>query len=168
MNMTRVAGRILLGLFGGVALVLALSAATALLLWDRTFDVPEPSLAFPVDAELVERGRYLAFGPADRRGRARALVGGWSLSIPPGTFYTANLTPDPETGIGAASDGRLARMLRHNVRSDGRAALPVMDFQDLSDRDVVALVAFLRSQPPVRSPVPEHRMNFWARRSWPS
>lgn len=34
-----------------------------------------------------------------------------------------------------------------------------MDYQGLSDRDLTAVISFLRSQPPVRSDVPEHRLN---------
>jgi len=46
-------------------------------------------------------------------------------------------------------------MLRYAVRPDGRASSrPLMPFGDMSDDDVVAILSFLRTQTPVRSPVP--------------
>src|SRR6185369_13982449 len=79
--------------------------------------------------------------------------------IPPGTFYTPNLTPDPKTGIGRRTDEQLVGMIRHSVRADGRAAVPFMEYNGLSDEDVVALISYLRSQPPVRNAVPAHQLN---------
>jgi mono/diheme cytochrome c family protein len=141
--------------------------------WDRTFDAPEPQLLASLDAEVMERGRYLAYGPAHcaychtkaeawpliDAGEEPPLSGGYSFSLPFGTFYSANLTPDEATGIGRYTDGQLARVLRHGVRLDGRAALPFMEFQNLSDEDIVALISFLRSRQPVRNEVPAHELN---------
>jgi mono/diheme cytochrome c family protein len=155
--------------------VVALSGlgATAQLRWDRTFDAPEPALRASLDADVIERGRYLAFGPAhcavchstqDKWARIEAgeelpLTGGFGFKVPFGTIYTANLTPDGETGIGRWTDAQLARMLRHGIRPDGRAAAPFMEFQNLSDEDIVALISYLRAQPPVRNEVPQHEYN---------
>jgi mono/diheme cytochrome c family protein len=74
-------------------------------------------------------------------------------------LFVPNLTPDSATGIGRRSDGELARMLRHDVRADGRAALPFMTAQDFSDEDLTAVISFLRSQPAVRNAVPIHDLN---------
>ena len=146
----------------------------AQLRWDRTFTAPAATLAASTDPAVIERGRYLAFGPAHcaychtagpeqwariDAGETLPLTGGLLFAIPPGRFYTPNLTPDPETGIGRRSDEDLVRMIRHGVRADGRAAVPFMEFFGLSDEDVVGLISFLRSQPPVRNPVPEHELN---------
>ena len=57
-----------------------------------------------------------------------------------------------------SSDGQLARMLRNGVRGDDRAAFPLMSYQDLSDEDVVGIVAFLKSRSPVVHAVPGHRL----------
>src|SRR5690606_23156079 len=67
--------------------------------------------------------------------------------------------PDAETGIGRYSDAQLARMLRHGVRPDGRASLPFMEFQNLSDDDLTAVISFLRSQPAARHEVPHAEPN---------
>ena len=54
------------------------------------------------------------------------LVGGFEFAIPPGEFYTRNLTPDAETGLGNVADSAIARALRYGVGYDGRALLPFM------------------------------------------
>ena len=140
--------------------------------WKRTFDVPYPALRATSDAAVVERGRYLVYGPAAcaychvpredwarlAAGEELPLSGQHLFRLPFGELRSANLTTDGQTGIGLRTDGELARILRHNVRADGRAALPLMEYSGLSDDDLIAVISFLRSQPAVRSEVPEHRL----------
>ena len=158
------------------ALLLLLAAAlavTVLLRWDRTFEAPLPDIAASSDPDVIATGRYLAYGPAHcanchvppelgpalDRGEEPPLAGGVTFHLPPGTFRTPNLTPDRTTGIGALSDGQLARVLRYGVRRDGRAAVPFMNYHQLSDADITALISFLRSQPAVSHRVPAHDLN---------
>ncbi len=161
----------------GIALALPLAVGLLLLIilvrWDRTFDAPLPALTASTDSVVIARGRYLAYGPAHcaachvapgdsvalRTGAQPPLSGGYAFVIPPGTFHVPNVTPDVATGIGGRTDAELARTLRHGVRADGRAALPFMTAQDASDEDLVALISFLRAQPPVRHEVPAHAPN---------
>ena len=163
----------LLGVGAGLALVVALLLVTISLRWDRQFDAPYPKLAASTDPATVARGRYLAFGPAHcaechtppaevaglRSGSSPALSGGGSFVIPPGTIRVPNLTPDSATGIGRFGDSAIARMLRYGVRHDGRSAIPFMEFQEMSDADIVAVLSFLRSRPAVRNPVADHGLN---------
>jgi mono/diheme cytochrome c family protein len=156
-------------LTGGIAVLLLV----VLVRWTRTFDAPYPEIHASADSAVIARGRYLAYGPAHcaachvspadtaalRAGGQPPLSGGHAFIIPPGSFYVPNLTPDSATGIGRRTDGELARILRHGVRADGRAALPFMTAQDASDADLTALVSFLRSQAPVRNAVPAHQPN---------
>jgi mono/diheme cytochrome c family protein len=85
------------------------------------------------------------------------LTGHHLFRLPFGDIYSANLTPDVETGIGRRSDAELARVLRFGVRADGRAAFPLMEFQ-LSDDDLTAIVSYLRAQRPSAHAVPEHHL----------
>ncbi len=151
---------------------LALGGAVAAR-WDRAVRAPTPALRARTDSATVARGRYLAYGPAHcstchvseaavprlARGEEPPLAGGRPVRLPAGTWYAANLTPDSATGIGRRTDGELARALRHNVRADGRALLPIMEYQRMADDDVVAVLSFLRAQPPVRNPVPGRDVN---------
>lgn len=155
----------------GVATVLV---AVVQVRWQRTFDAPYPEIHASSDAAVVARGRYLVYGPAHcvachtnqgeqeaiKSGATPPLAGGGKFDLPLGTFYTPNLTTDVETGVAHFSDGELARVLRHGVMPDGRAALPFMEFHDLSDEDLTAVISFLRSQPAVRRAVPRHRFSF--------
>jgi len=89
----------------------------------------------------------------DEEGRA---AGKLLADVPPflGKFYPANLTSDPGAGIGAWSDGELARLLRTGVRRNGRLAAVMPRFTRMSDDDVAALIGFVRSGDPMFAPVP--------------
>src|SRR5688500_7341030 len=131
----------------------------------RTFDTPYPDIKASRDPNVIARGRYIAYGPAHcvnchtpnsetdavRAGATPPLSGNRVFNLPFGTVRSANLTPDRETGIGRYTDGELARILRDGVLPDGRAVLPFMQSQNLSDEDLTAVISFLRSQEPVRS-----------------
>ncbi len=165
--------KVLLAVAGALALVVVVVAALIGLRWDRRFQAPDPPLSAVTDSAVIARGAYLAFGPAHcaechaapedsavlRRGGMPPLAGGRGFTLPPGTFRVPNLTPDSATGIGRLSDGALARMLRYGVRPDGRAAVPFMEYRDVSDADIVAIISFLRSQRPVHHPVRDHDVN---------
>lgn len=144
---------------------------------NRTYEAPLPNLAASTDSAVIARGKYLAFGPAHcvschmpmdkftevENGLELPLSGGWELNIPPGIFRAPNLTPDMETGIGSFSDGHIARALRYSVRHNGKALFPFMPFQNMSDADVIALISFLRSQPPVKSDLKSTELSFLGR-----
>jgi len=169
--------RIAAGTGGFLGLAVVALLATVQLRWDRTFDISAPALVASDDPEVIARGEYLVFGPAHcadchtpmaewprlKQGEITALTGGNPFELPLGTWMTPNLTPDNETGIGRYTDAQLVRMLRHNIRPDGRVGFPVMEFQGLSDEDVVAVISYLRAQQPVRNPVPDRRVTFLGR-----
>ena len=166
--------KILLTFAALIGVVIVTLAATISLRWDRTFEAPYPELKASSDPVVIARGRYLAFGPAHcsdchtavadrdllRAGGTPALSGGLEFVIPPGTIRVPNITPDSTTGIGRRSDGEIARILRYGVRHDGRAAFPFMEFADMSDSDLVAVLSFLRSQPPVAHAVADHELRW--------
>src|SRR6478672_6713389 len=138
-----------------------------------TFDAPYPDVVASKDSAIVERGHYIVRtvapcaschgDPAQRAANAQGaevpLVGGFEFAIPPGKFYTRNLTPDSATGLGAVSDKAIARALRYGVGHDGRALLPFMEMQGLADDDLRAVVSYLRTQPPVHNVIPPHHFN---------
>jgi mono/diheme cytochrome c family protein len=142
--------------------------------WDRSYDdVPLPDVTASTDPMVIARGEYLVYGPAHCvechassfeefqkvvNNQKVPLLGGTRFAAPPlGAIYSKNLTPDKDTGIGRYSDGQIARMMRYNVRPNGRASVgPMMPFHNMSDQDMVAIISFLRAQPPVRNQVPEN------------
>ncbi len=121
--------------------------------------------AMSQDAALLDRGRYLvevtaASGdchtPMGPQGPlpGRRLAGGTVFDEAPFRAVAPNITPDHQTGIGRWSDAEIARAVCEGKRPGGSAIGPPMPFafyRGLSDRDLAAMVAYLRSVPPVRS-----------------
>ncbi len=68
-----------------------------------------------------------------------------------------NLTPDPETGLGPWSQDEFFRALREGKRPDGSSIDPVMPWRntaEMTDLELGAIWAYLRSLPPVQATVP--------------
>jgi len=121
--------------------------------------------AMAQDAALIERGRYLvevtaACGnchtPMGPEGPVpgRHLAGGTVFDERPFRAVAPNITPDPETGIGRWTDAQLALAIREGKRPDGSTIGPPMPFafyRGLSDRDLTAMIAYLRAVPSVRN-----------------
>ena len=73
-------------------------------------------------------------------------------------FWPSNITPDKDTGIGRWTDKDIVKLLRTGVRPDGREVAPMMPwraYRTLTEDDMDALVAFLRSIPAVNHAVRE-------------
>lgn len=123
-----------------------------------------PSAAAPVAAPAVspvQRGEYLAaicgcagchtpWGPG---GRDNAKLYGGSAGKPGGKGEgTPNISPDPETGIGKWTDDQIIAAIREGKRPDGSrltGRMPSPAYHGLTDEDARAMVAYLRSVPPV-------------------
>jgi len=82
-----------------------------------------------------------------------AWAGPWGIS------YAANLTPDEETGTGAWDEAMFIKALRTGQHlGAGRPILPPMPWENyaqMSDDDLKAIFAYLKSLPPVKNKVPE-------------
>lgn len=153
-------------LMAAVAAVVAYGSRT----WDapRYADYPLPDLHASTDSAIIEHGRYLALGPAHCADchtppGEPLFSGGVEFHLPLGIIRSPNITPDSVTGIGRYTDSQLARMLRFGVRPHGRAAMPFMQFEGMSDDDIVAVLSFLRSVAPVARAVPNHELNLVGR-----
>jgi mono/diheme cytochrome c family protein len=74
-----------------------------------------------------------------------------------GAFVGPNLTPDKETGLGNWTDGQVIAAIAAGVTPNGRRLAPIMPYaalSHLSSDDAHAIVAYLRSLPPVKNAVP--------------
>ncbi len=126
--------------------------------------------AAPARAEstAVERGAYL-FNAAgchgchtDVKNDGPALAGGRALPTPFGTFYSPNITPDRETGIGAWSDEDFVRALREGIAPDGShyfPAFPFPAFTGMTVADMLDLKAYLFSLAPAMRANREHDLD---------
>jgi mono/diheme cytochrome c family protein len=91
------------------------------------------------------------------------LAGGDPIRTPFGTFHPPNITPDPETGIGGWSEADFLRAMRDGRAPDGTPyypAFPYTSYHLMTDPDLRALWAYLRTLPPVRRPTPDHELGF--------
>ncbi|HEY0329577.1 MAG TPA: c-type cytochrome [Rhodopseudomonas sp.] len=125
--------------------------------------VPRPDLsALPAErAALVERGRYLFTNASCVFCHQPNGGGGLKLSGLPGTLFTANISSDPDAGIGRWSDAEIGRAIRSGVSRNGRPlywqGMPWDHFSNLDEEDVMALTAYLRLLPPVPEKVEAYR-----------
>ncbi|HEV8310820.1 MAG TPA: cytochrome c [Methylomirabilota bacterium] len=107
----------------------------------------------------VARGKYV-FGAAGGCGchsepDKTLNSGGRRYDGPFGTVYSTNITPDPKTGIGSWTDDQIIAAIRLGRRPDGERIIPVHPytvFNGMAEGDLRALVAYLRSVPPVSRP----------------
>jgi mono/diheme cytochrome c family protein len=110
----------------------------------------------PSPAELA-RGKYV-FGATGGCGchtvKGQPVnSGGRRYDGPFGTVYSSNITPDRETGVGAWTDEQIVTAIRLGRRPNGERLLPVHPypvFNGMAAEDLRALVAFLRTLPPVK------------------
>lgn len=117
---------------------------------------------------LLERGTYLMHSvvacgnchtPKGPQGEIPGMELAGGFRIDGGSEFTAvasNITPDPETGIGTWSDEQIITAIREGKRPDGATIgppMPIGMYHRMSDRDVRAIVVYLRQVKPVHNAV---------------
>ena len=112
-------------------------------------------------AETIALGKALSdtgdCGSCHTADPAKPFAGGKRIDTPFGGIYSANLTPDRDTGLGAWSDDDFVRALRFGVARDGSRyypAFPYPHFTKMIRGDVLAIRAYLGTLPPVRNTPP--------------
>lgn len=153
--------------FGGIVLVLL--SAGAWLFASADFDYPEtsyPEVTASTDSAVIAHGEYIVnavahcsacHAPADAVKNftldfSSPLEGGYVWEIPFfGTYTAANLTSHPNA-LGRYEDREVARVIRAAIGTDGKLA-PMMRFGvgPMADEDLVAVVSYIRTQPPVEA-----------------
>jgi mono/diheme cytochrome c family protein len=126
----------------------------------------------------VERGAYLAKAAdcmvCHTTQGGKEYAGGLGFTLPFGTLYSTNITPDKETGIGNYSDQDFLNAVHRGVRRDGARLYPAMPYTSytyITDADALAIKAYLFSLPPVRAEAPANTLAFpfnqrWAMAFW--
>jgi mono/diheme cytochrome c family protein len=152
----RLAG-VLAGIAVAAAVLLGMIAARRL---DHRYHVPTPAITRATSPDEVARGARLyrtACATCHTQPGAAHSCGAAIPNFPTtfGTIVSSNLTRDPARGIGARSDGELARLLRHGVMPDGRYSRTMPRARLLGDQDIAALLGFLRSDDPLFTPCGE-------------
>ncbi|HEY4368946.1 MAG TPA: cytochrome c [Steroidobacteraceae bacterium] len=152
--------------------VLAQSADTLPAAVAPAADVPATA---PVETP-VTRGKYLADAgncfSCHTRAADAPFAGGVGFETPFGTIYSSNITPDNETGIGKWSVDDLRRAMHEGIAADGHRlfpAFPYTSYTKVSDEDVAAIYAYLKTLQPVRYTPPGNGLLFsqrWTLAIW--
>ena len=122
----------------------------------------------PQNFGQIERGRYLAIAGDCSSchtvpGSGQPFAGGRPIETPFGVVVGANITPDPDTGIGAWSDETFVRALREGKGHDGQLLYPAMPYPyytKLTESDALAIRAYLNTVKPVRNAVVSNKLPF--------
>jgi len=139
---------------------------------------PTPSLTVSATPDRLQRGKYLVnhvsvcidchstrnwtlfSGPVtpgtEGRGGERFDA---NIGLP-GTVYAKNITP---AALGKVSDGVLLRAIAGGVDHNGNPLFPLMGYKayaKLSQEDLSAIIAYVRSLKPIENTVPDHQLNF--------
>jgi mono/diheme cytochrome c family protein len=139
---------------------------------------PAPELTVNPTPELIARGEYLANHVAlcmdchSQRDFSRYSgpptpgtegAGGDRFDQTmgmPGVFYAKNITP---FGISRYTDGELFRVITTGVTKENKALFPIMPYPyygQMAEDDIHAIIAYLRSLPPVESQIPDSKADF--------
>lgn len=107
-------------------------------------------------ADKVEEGAYLTAAAGCKACHTAAeadavpFAGGHALKTPFGVFYTPNITPDIQNGIGAWSDADFLDALKKGLRPDGShyfPSFPYPSYTKMTDEDALKIFAYLKSLP---------------------
>ncbi len=121
---------------------------------------------------LAEQGRYLTAAGGcvschtqDGDG-ARPFAGGRALVTSFGTFYSPNITPDRDTGIGGWTDAQFVAALHDGVSPAADTyfpAFPYTAYTGLSSEDALAIKRYLFTREPVRQANRPHDLPWYLR-----
>ncbi len=144
------------------AVALAFAAVITLQLWPLEASVPAANLAGD-----PKRGAYLArlsgCVTCHTSPEAAALSGGSPLTSRFGTFYPPNITPDPETGIGAWTFAQFVAAVRQGISPAGEPYYPAFPYEfyaSLTDQDLADLWSAIQATPPVSRSGQQHDVGF--------
>lgn len=150
-----------------LAAIAALITLTADAIAQPPTSQSKPEQAIP---EILDRGRYLVEvvgfcgachttrGPKGELLPGMEQAGGRVFEERGFRAVAPNISQDPETGIGRWTDAEIANAIRNGQRPDGSLIgppMPVESYRGISDRDLEAMVAYLRTVKPVRHAVGE-------------
>ena len=167
----------LLKILGGIVLALLVIVVAGVVYLHVAFpkvgNAPEIKIA--ATPEMIARGEYLAnhvtvcidcHSTRDFNFYSGPILpgtegkGGEEFVETVGTLYPPNITP---AALGNWTDGEIARAITSGVNKEGAPLFPIMPYpiyNHLAEEDVQAIVAYLRTLPPIVNEVPKSKLNF--------
>jgi mono/diheme cytochrome c family protein len=129
--------------------------------------------AEPGNADLISRGAYLAKAAdciaCHTAKKSEPFAGGVPFATPFGIVYSTNITPDNAHGIGTFSDQDFISAVREGVSKDGKRlypAMPYTSYTKLSDDDILAIRAYLKTIAPLAVTPPANTLPFPFNQRW--
>jgi len=126
-----------------------------------------PDAAGQLSTEPVARGRYLArlgdCAACHTNPGGQPFAGARPIRTPFGIIYSANITPEPKSGIGNWTEADFYRAMHRGVAHGGKNLYPVFPytyFTRMSRSDVDALWAYLQTVSPVYQVKPANKLPF--------
>jgi mono/diheme cytochrome c family protein len=121
----------------------------------------------PPSPETISKGKALTevgdCGSCHTADSSKPFAGGKRIDTPFGGVYSANLTPDLNTGIGRWTDEAFLRAMRYGERPDGASeypAFPYPHFTKVTRQDIFAIRAFLHTLAPINNTPPRSEL-YW-------
>lgn len=78
------------------------------------------------------------------------------LDAIPGTLYSKNITPDPETGIGTWTDDEILRAVTQGINKNGDTLFPIMPYANynrMAKEDLLSIIAYIKTLKPIKNKV---------------
>jgi len=140
----------LIGLLLALALVFLILGNMRL---NKSYEFPADNVTIPTDETSIERGRHIAETTcAQCHGKDLGGVDGWFKMEGIADIDTSNLTTG-SGGVGSVytSDADYVWVIRHGIGTDGKPTFmpAVLAYQNMSDEDPGAVIAYLRDASPV-------------------
>lgn len=137
----------------------------------KPFDYPKEPIPLPDTTNKLEWGKYLTLYQLEcyachsksfetmnmlEPEKSEGFFGGGNpIGTAEGTrIYSRNITPDEETGIGTWTEEQFLNALKFGIHPNGPALRPPMaPFVQLTDSEVSAIYAYLRTVPKIKNKV---------------
>lgn len=133
---------------------------------NKVYEVPPSNLTLPTDTASIEFGKHRAEALCQGcHGDDLGGINDWFNAGPIGTIDSANLTSG-EGGVGTEfTTEDYVRAIRHGIDREGRpifmTAVPATSL--LSDEDLAAIIAYLKTVSPVDRPIKERNFKLLAK-----
>ncbi len=129
--------------------------------------LPEPARGEQVSFGAIERGRYLtAAGDCQACHtveNGKPFAGGRPIQTPFGIIYSANITPDHDTGVGTSSNDQFYRAFHEGIAANGDhlyPAFPYPWYTKVTREDADAIWAYLGTLNPVKNKKPDNKLDW--------
>jgi len=152
----------------GLVIVLGILAAAAL--WFLTAPKVEPASEFatPHKADLANGKTMFDIGGCvschtDSKEDRTRLGGGVALPSPFGTFYTPNISPDPDDGIGRWTAAQFVTAMRQGTSPAGThlyPSFPYPSYAHMTTDDLLDMFAYIKTLQPVKGKARDHDLPF--------